>query len=348
MYWISIITSIAIPLVLSLALHPLVLYIAHKNNWYDTEDEIKIHTGAIPRLGGVAVFLSFFIGITVSVFILNISLIDQLTLGIISGFIVIHIVGLLDDFYNIRAIGKLIGQIVAAILVILSGFVIKTINIPIVNYAVQIKILTYLLTALWIIGITNAVNLIDGMDGFAGSIAAAALIVYAVLALVQGQIALSVICLSLTGSVIGFLLFNFPPAKIFMGDSGSLFLGFAVAVIPFLTANGTITSDVLIVPITVLIIPIVDTFSAIARRINRKVPFYKPDKLHVHHLLLDLGLNNRQIVIIVGMYTIITSLIVIAARQYFSNIYIYVAVVLWILGFLFYFMLFKMHRKNCA
>ncbi|MBN1524818.1 MAG: undecaprenyl/decaprenyl-phosphate alpha-N-acetylglucosaminyl 1-phosphate transferase [Spirochaetales bacterium] len=298
--------------ILNLVLTPSIIRISHRFRWYDRLDHRKIHTVLIPRLGGVGIFTSFFVSIIVVPIIFNTvfgaqsyTFLNIRLVWMFSGFLMIYLLGLIDDFYSLKAALKFLIQILAAGVVTAGGFVVKSIWLPGLG-TIEFGFFAYPLTIIWIVGITNAMNLVDGMDGLSAGIASFAALTMGVIALLGGggQVATAIMAFALLGALAGFLRYNFPPAKIFMGDSGSLFLGFALAVFPLMgltqkgiSAAGTFGS--LLIPITVLLVPIIDTLAAIFRRIRRKQSIAAPDKEHIHHKLLDLGLSEKKILAVV-------------------------------------------------
>jgi UDP-GlcNAc:undecaprenyl-phosphate GlcNAc-1-phosphate transferase len=206
--------------------------------------------------------------------------------------------GLVDDFHNLRARLKFLLQVLAAALVTAGGFRIVSFTVP-GSAAVSLGIFSYPITVLWIVAIANAINLVDGIDGLAGGVAAWTALSLALMSILTGHMVPALVSLSLLGAVMGFLAFNFPPARIFMGDSGSLLLGLVLAVIPLLGAPGKTTIEDLAAPATLLMFPILDTILAIVRRVRQKRSVYAPDKDHIHHRLLALGMRDTSIVLII-------------------------------------------------
>ena len=221
--------------------------------------------------------------------------------------------GLADDFHNLGAELKFSLQIAAAVLVTIGGFTISVIRIPGLP-ELSLGLFSYPITALWIVTISNAINLVDGIDGLAGGITGVSALSLGVMCLLQGQVMPALLAFSLLGAVLGFLAFNLPPARIFMGDSGSLLLGFVLAVIPLVGgASGPSIVDML-APATVLLVPIIDTIAAIARRIRARRPIYKPDRDHIHHKLLALGLKETSILLILYGWCAYAGIAVVVSR----------------------------------
>ncbi|BAM48162.1 glycosyltransferase family 4 protein [Amphibacillus xylanus] len=292
---------------LSLILTPLVKKLAFRIGAVDHPNKRKVHQTIMPRLGGLAIFFSFVIGI------LFFQPDGQYELPIALGAILIMIVGIIDDKYQIKARYKFIVQLIAALIIVLSGLEITYINFPF-GHVIEFGYLSTPITILWIVGITNAINLIDGLDGLAGGVSTIALLTIGGLAISLGDIFVALISFLLVGSTLGFLVFNFYPAKIFMGDTGALFLGYMIGVLSILGfKNATLFS--LIVPIAILGVPILDTLLAIIRRAVHKKPLYSPDKMHLHHCLLNLGFGHRQTVILIYCISALFSLAAIIFNQ---------------------------------
>ena len=285
---------------------PWIILYAHKRNLFDSHDERKIHSGNIPRLGGVGIVFSFLVTIAImtifgGAFIEGQAYILEIVPILISGFLV-FLLGLVDDIRGVRAIVKLIVQILVAVGVMAAGFVFRIVSVPWGNHHLDLGLFSYPLTLFWIIGITNSINLIDGMDGLAGGVVFISSFAFALFAL-EGKNNLSAeICFAIMGSSAGFLLYNLPPAKIFMGDAGSLFLGFMMALLPLLGERIEGVGVGLASSVLILSIPIFDTLMAIYRRKRAGVSFFTADKGHLHHKLLDRGFTcPRSLLIIYGI-----------------------------------------------
>ncbi|MGJ7035668.1 glycosyltransferase family 4 protein [Anoxybacillus eryuanensis] len=279
--------------VVAVLITPVVKWLAFRVGATDKPNQRKVHQKIMPRLGGLAIFISFIVGY----FVLNPA--SPYATAIVIGATIIVLTGVLDDIYELSPKWKLLGQIIAAIVVIYGGIRIDFINLPFGGH-LEFGLLSIPITMLWIIGITNAINLIDGLDGLAAGVSSIALVTIAGMAATMGNTYVFVFSMSLLllGSTLGFLLYNFHPAKIFMGDTGALFLGYMISVLSLLGfKNVTVFS--LIIPILILGVPISDTLFAIVRRIVNKQPLSAPDKSHLHHCLLRLGYSHRQTVLII-------------------------------------------------
>lgn len=276
----------------SLLITPVIIKVSKKYGIMDSPNDRKVHKKEIPLLGGLAIFISFLVGVSF------IQPFHQVHLPLLLGSLVIVLLGIVDDRYDLSPRIKLIGQIAAtSIVVFFGGIQVDFINLPL-GGTLEFGYLSIPITFLWIIGVTNAINLIDGLDGLSAGVSGIALIAITGMAFLMSDFYVMTIALLLVGSIIGFLPYNFHPAKIFMGDTGALFLGFMIAVLSLLGFKN-ITFISFIVPILILGVPLSDTLFAIIRRIVNKRPISAPDKTHLHHCLLDLGFSHRQTVILI-------------------------------------------------
>ncbi|NBD26735.1 glycosyltransferase family 4 protein [Paenibacillus glycinis] len=293
-----------ISLCLALALTPLVIKLAFKVGAIDKPNHRKVHTKIMPRLGGLGIYAAF-IGayFAVQPFIpegLFRSYDKNLINAMLAGGSIIVLIGALDDRFELSAKVKLLGQIIAACVVVFGfGVKIDLLNIPF-GEAMQpvASWISIPITILWIVGVTNAINLIDGLDGLAAGVSAIAIGTILVMAAVMGFAPVILLSTLLLGGVIGFLVYNFHPAKIFMGDTGSLFLGFGLATLSMLGFK-QVTMVSFVTPLLIIGVPLSDTFFAIIRRWINKKPIFAPDKGHLHHCLRELGFSHRRTVLII-------------------------------------------------
>jgi UDP-GlcNAc:undecaprenyl-phosphate GlcNAc-1-phosphate transferase len=283
--------TLLICFIASIIITPIVKKLAIKIGAVDKPNQRKVHQKIMPRLGGLAIYLSFIIGLLV------LRPEDEFAMPIIIGSLIIIITGVLDDLMELSAKIKLIGQLAAALVVVLGGVQVDYINIPFMG-TLDFGMLSIPLTILWIVGITNAINLIDGLDGLAAGVSSIALITISGMAILKGDAFVVSVGFIVLGSTLGFLLYNFHPAKIFMGDTGALFLGYMIGVLSLLGFKN-VTMISFIIPVIILGVPISDTFFAIIRRIVNKQPLSAPDKSHLHHCLLRLGFSHRQTVLLI-------------------------------------------------
>ncbi len=317
----------------------IVLRLSQHFGLYDTVDARKVHTGNIPRLGGVGMFLGFLLSLIM--FALDQSIDNTLGTGVwnlIGSCALIFIMGVCDDMKAWRARYKLFIQIAATLLVIVAGFTFHTISFPALGIHWNMGILRFPITFCWIIGVTNAVNLIDGIDGLAGSVSAMSALIFAFFFYQYGNTAGMVICLILAVSIGGFLVFNLPlpRAKIFMGDGGSQFLGYMLAVLPLMPNGKGGASISLPIAAAVLMIPIFDTFAALWRRSREHRSFFDPDKFHLHHKLMMLGFSAPQALVILILLQSIIGLLVITADHTKGLTSVILLVTVYLLGSLFF------------
>ena len=274
---------------ISFAATPMVISLAHKINAIDVpKDARRVHKKPIPLIGGLAIFYGFIVSV------LCFATIDHETMGILIGCVIIVTVGVIDDMTDMRPIVKLLCQIIAATVVVYSGVRIAHFANPfshwfgapyiVLNYWVSVAV-----SVIWIVGICNAVNLIDGLDGLAVGVSSIASMSLLALTLISNNSNVAILTAAVAGAGFGFLPYNFNPAKIFMGDTGALFLGFILACI---SIQGVLKLSAIIsfaIPLLVLGLPIFDTMFAIIRRILTGRSPMSPDRGHLHHRLLDMG-----------------------------------------------------------
>ncbi|SFE10700.1 UDP-GlcNAc:undecaprenyl-phosphate GlcNAc-1-phosphate transferase [Lentibacillus persicus] len=256
----------------------------------------KIHKNVTPRLGGLAIFSGVFLGG------LYLQPHHSHLPEIIMGAIVIVITGALDDRFGIKPVVKLTGQLIAASFLISSGLIIERITLPLIG-VVDLGFMSVLITVLWIVGITNAINLIDGLDGLATGVTTIALSSMFIMAIVDYRVLAAYLCVVLIGANLGFLYHNFYPAKIYMGDTGSNFLGYMIAVVSIVGLFKNIALFSFIIPVIVLAIPIFDTLYTVVRRAYNKEPIMMPDNKHIHYQLIRAGFSHRKTVLIIYAFS---------------------------------------------
>lgn len=278
----------------AVALTPLVRKLAIRIGATDLPNARKVHKKIMPRMGGLAIYLAFIIGMLIM------WPDSSFTLPLIIGSVIIILTGVLDDMYSLSPRVKMVAHFFAALVIVHSGISVEFINLPF-NGILHLYWLSIPLTLLWIMGITNAINLIDGLDGLAVGVSSIVLLTIAGLSLTEGNLFVFTVSAILLGSTLGFLPYNFHPAKIFMGDTGSYFLGYVISVLALLGFKN-VTLFSLVVPIIILAVPISDTLFAIIRRLVNRRPLTAPDKSHLHHCLLRYGFSQSQtVVLIYGM-----------------------------------------------
>ena len=264
--------------------------VARKLGWrwgiIDQPGARKVHLKPIPRLGGLAIYIAFILALLIFEDRFHI---PQLV-SILIGATLVSFLGIWDDRWGLRPLLKLSGQIVAALILVVSGVQVQFLPYPFLNVAV---------TIFWIVGITNALNLLDNMDGLSGGVGAVAAAFFLLLAALNGQYLVGSLAAALLGACLGFLIYNFNPASIFMGDTGSLFLGFMLAALGIKLHFPDRPSIVTwMVPVIVLGLPVFDTTLVVISRLRRGVPVYQGGKDHVSHRLVAMGLTQREAVLI--------------------------------------------------
>ena len=314
--WITLGLMFSLALSLAYVITPLIQRLAIKINALDLPGERKLHRQPVPRLGGIAIYLAFLIALNIGVLLSDtlLRLFEHALrgwLGLFFGGSVVLALGIVDDIYQLRPVKKLLFQTLAALIVYLSGLHITQIASPF-NGSIELGWLALPATVFWIVGITNAMNLIDGLDGLASGIALIITATILFLSLVNGKPALAVISAVLCGSTLGFLRYNFNPARIFMGDSGSMFLGFTLAVLAVQGTQKSSTAVAILIPLLFFGLPIADTSLALWRRMIKKPrhdqavqdwKLFRGDREHIHHKLLDLGLSHRSAVLTLYVVT---------------------------------------------
>ena len=309
---------------------PFVIDWSQKEGLVDIPNERKIHKAPISRLGGIAIWLSSMLTFLFLV-LLSYYPYGSLLSGILLGGSLMFLLGLIDDIYNLDAKFKLVIQLSIATIVYFLGVKIDTLFNPFGN-AINLGFFSYPITILWIVGISNAVNFIDGVDGLAGSVITVNSIALALVAvsMTPAQPITALIAFILAGSMLAFLTFNFNPAKIFMGDSGALFSGFLLATLSIAGVMKGATLAILL-PFLVLAVPIMDiTYSSLRRIMKGSSPFVA-DAEHIHHKLLKAGFSQKKTVAILTSVAIVGG----AIATYFSGIlkhyFIYIAILLLIM-----------------
>ncbi|MBU4556268.1 MAG: undecaprenyl/decaprenyl-phosphate alpha-N-acetylglucosaminyl 1-phosphate transferase [Actinobacteria bacterium] len=301
---------IAAAALVTLLMTPLVRAWSVRRGLVDEPGGRKVHTHAISRLGGIAMFAGFIAAVVVEAlgerqFGWGGALLPPSpgVWGVLAGMVVIFAVGVIDDIYTLTPGPKLLGQIVAAGIVIGAGLRIDFIGNPFGGGLIALGLLGIPVTLVYIVGFTNVINLIDGLDGLAAGVSAIAATSFLVLAAQSNRLEAAALAAALIGACLGFLRYNFNPASIFMGDSGAMFLGFALSSISLLGVMKSVAAITLVVPLLIIGVPIFDTASAIVRRIRHNRPIQEADKGHIHHRLLGRGFDQRQTVLIIYVWS---------------------------------------------
>lgn len=309
--WGDIAIAFLLAFITAFVITPYTIRLARKVGAVDIPNDRRVNKTAMPRLGGLAVIAGFVMSAIYLVITMKVENkidfisdgLDKKILGVFLGGTILTIICFIDDVKGIKPLVKLAGQLLSAIVVASCGVLIDNFSIPFEENSIIInEVFSYILTIGWIVGITNAINLIDGLDGLSSGITLIACISLLIIFSLNGSPLIAIILITaLAGGIVGFLPYNFNPAKTFIGDVGSNFMGFAIAVISILGVAKTYTAIVIIAPIIVLALPIFDTIWAIIRRIVKSKSIkgvFKADKGHLHHKLMARGYTQKQAVLI--------------------------------------------------
>ncbi len=297
-----IIAALVTSLTFSLWITPRIRHFAMRAEIYDKPAEHKKHKEPIPQLGGVAIYLAFLVSTLILLPMTN----PVITL--LLGATMIVFLGIIDDIFIAKAWAKLLGQILIAFITYKSGIRIDSFTIPTGN-VMLLDFFSLPLTIFWIVGIINAVNLIDGVDGLAAGITGISAGCLAAIAFMTHQPLVGVLLLVLLGSCLGFLRYNFAPAKIYMGDAGSMLLGYILATVSIMGVLKSSATLSLFVPIFAMGIPIGDTLFSILRRAKNRKPIFGADNGHIHHKLLQCGLSAKQVALSEYAITLVLGII---------------------------------------
>jgi len=300
--------------VVTLVATPLVRRFALARGHVHTPGHRDVHTRPVVRIGGVAIFAGVMAAILTQAAgerffgwggaLIGAGSARARVLGVVIGLVLIFLTGLLDDFRPLSPGWKLVGEVLAAGVVVASGLRIAYIGNPFGGGLVQLGLLGIPITLVYIVGFTNVINLIDGLDGLAAGVSAIAGITLLVLAAQGNRLDAAVVAAALIGACVAFLRYNFHPATIIMGDSGALFLGFTLSVISLMGVMKSTAAIALAVPLFIVGVPIFDTASAIIRRTIQGRPIQEADRGHIHHRLLGRGFNQTQTVLIIYAWCI--------------------------------------------
>ena len=310
--WIKILLAFALSLVIAFLMTPPVKRFAEKVGAIDVpKDDRRVHNHPIPRMGGLAIFMGFVLSLIVFVPM------STKVLGLLVGALIIAVMGGVDDIVCLNPWIKLLGQVVAALVAIRCGLVFDVISNPNIfaeETYIEIGYLSIPLTMLWIVACTNAVNLIDGLDGLAVGVSAISSLTMLIVSLFVSEPVVSLILAALTGACLGFMPYNLNPAKIFMGDVGSQLLGFVLSTVSIMGLFKLHAIITFFVPLLALALPLADTIFAFFRRILHGQSPFKADKGHFHHRLLAIGLNQKQVVaVLYGISAVLGLLAVLMA-----------------------------------
>lgn len=291
-------TVLMMSAVTAFLLTPLIRRLAFSMGAVDVPDLRKVHLGIMPRMGGVAVFLAFCLP-WVALYLQGNPVAEafreyeKVLLVLLVSATFILILGIYDDIKSAQALVKLLFQIIIAVMLYFGGFQIRQLSNPF-GEPFQLGWLSLPVSVLWIVGITNAINLLDGIDGLVAGVTACISLSLAIINILGGNILVALLTLGLAGACLGFLPYNFSPARIFLGDSGSLFIGLTLSCIGILSLFKAATASFILVPLILFGLPLFDTTSVVIMRARRGQSIFSPDKSHVHHRLLRLGLDHGQ------------------------------------------------------
>ncbi len=310
--WGDVAIAFLLAFIVSFMATPYTIKLAHKIGAVDIpKDERRMHKKAMPKFGGPAVILGFLVSTIYLLIVMGMENTINLAgqeqygmklIGMFLGICIITITCVIDDIKPIKPITKLSGQLVAAIVAVAFGIRIGDVDLAFFSTSELGEVFSAVLTVLWIVGVTNAINLIDGLDGLSSGISVISAISLLVIFVLNGSPLVSIILITaLAGALVGFLPFNFAPAKTFIGDTGSNFLGYSLSIISILGMAKTYTMAVIVLPLIVLGLPIFDTIWAIIRRLIKGKSIkaiFKADKGHLHHRIVAKGFSQKQAVLI--------------------------------------------------
>ena len=340
--WLKLAGALLCALAVSFAATPLAKKLAEKVGAIDVpKDARRVHDHPIPRMGGLAIFIGFIVSM------LLFSAMTTPVMGMLIGALIIAAMGAIDDVVTLNAWVKLGAQVIAAAFAIRCGVVIEVLSTPtmMTQDFYIIGYLAYPVTLLWIVGCTNAVNLIDGLDGLAVGVSAISCITLFAVAMLVSEPAIALILAALAGACFGFMPFNLNPAKIFMGDTGAQLLGFILSCVSVLGMFKFSAIVTFIVPVLALAVPLADTAFAFFRRIlSGESPFHA-DRKHFHHRLLDMGLNQKQAVAVLYAISAIMGLLAVLLSIHVSFVRVIIIVVAFVIAAIIWFVVFR-HNPN--
>ncbi len=338
--WLLYIAAFACAFSITLVTTPFAKWLSFKAGAIDYPKDRGVHHKPMPRMGGIAIVLGFLIPVIGLYYFEKTMNLSQF-IGFIIGVSIIVVLGILDDTHNLPAKLKFCVQIIAALIVIFSGTRIHVVLWPVTH---TLQAFSVPITLIWIVGMTNAVNLIDGLDGLAAGVSSIASLCLMVLCIMTGSTAAVVFTAALAGACIGFLPRNFNPAEIFMGDTGSTFLGFVLGVTSVLGVFKGYALLALIVSMLCLGLPIFDTIFAMLRRMAKHQPIMQADRGHMHHKLIDHGFSQKQAVLILYAISLILGLLAIFISFKDSRTIVVVVLTIILLSFIIYY--FNAHIRN--
>ena len=306
-----------------------------------TPQQHHTHTGVIPRVGGIGLMAGFILCFLISlIYLTDNEGIPSVYYGVLIGSLCAFLLGLIDDFRPLGARVKLVAQVLIAVLAHEFGLEIKTVAIPFTTIALELGFFSYFLTIAWFVVLMNLMNLIDGLDGLAGGIGLMLMGLLAFLGLSDGFSLSFILAVGMAGSIFGFLLHNFPPAKVYMGDSGAYLIGFLIASLSLINSEKGTVVAAMIAPILALAVPIVDVIFALIRRSIKGLPLFRPDSRHIHHRILNTGAPRRRAVLFlygVSLFALLGGVLVFVDRGRYLGL---------LMGFAFVVVLISLRGRN--
>jgi UDP-GlcNAc:undecaprenyl-phosphate/decaprenyl-phosphate GlcNAc-1-phosphate transferase len=345
MLWYDLI-PLPVAFVASLILVNIIIKVSHKYAIYDYPGQHKRHNKPTPHLGGTAILLASWLAIIISLKLSpeSFSGIKPVIPNIFLGSLLIYFIGVIDDFHPVPAWGKLSAQVIAGLILYSGGLSIKLVSLPIIG-STSVDGFSVVITVLWVVALSNAINLIDGLDGLAAGVSIIAYASMAVIGMLYAVEAAVVISLALTGAIFAFWLYNRYPAKIFMGDNGALLIGYFFAVVSLAVPIKSYTTAALFMPLVALAVPLIEALSSFTRRLMAGQNVMTADRRHIFHYLSYAGLNQKQVVYLFYLsglfFGIISVGMFVFERMLLLTILLLFMVVILVLYFIF---IFRMKR----
>ena len=311
--------------IVALILTPIIRFVSIKWGFIDRPSMRKVHKKQIPSLGGLSIFIAFIV-VAITACIQDQGVVSPKVWGVVLAGLILVIMGIYDDIKDMPAFIKLVGQIIVAVIAYSVGFRIEEF-FGFEATTFWFKFISFIITTGWIVGVINAINLIDGLDGLACGVCAIISFFLFIVSLSSGNFVLLIFAAALVGSCLGFLPYNFHPASIFMGDTGSMFLGFMLSLIALESYHKSTTFIAILVPIIAMAVPLIDTLLSVLRRLIKKKPLFKADKNHIHHRLLIKDKSHVRVVLTLYSVTFFFGLIALGLKD-IKGIYMVIALVM--------------------
>ncbi|MFH2035296.1 MAG: MraY family glycosyltransferase [Candidatus Zixiibacteriota bacterium] len=337
----------AISLLVSTIATAVIISLCRKYSIFDYPTQRKRHKVPTPILGGTGILVAIWAGIGFSLYYNGDSLaeIKDTIPNILAGSLIIYLIGLWDDFRPLSAWIKLSGQILAGLILFYGGLSIDLISLPAYG-SFDVNGFSVIITVLWVVALSNAINLIDGLDGLAAGVSAIAALSMTVIGLIYSIESIVIISLTLSGALLAFWVFNRYPAKIFMGDSGSLLVGYFFAVISLVVPIKSFTTAALFLPLVILGVPLTETLTSIFRRLAAGKNVMKADRRHIYHYLSYAGLSEKQVVVLFYVLGTIFGIISVAMSLYSRVLVLTILLLFMVVIFIIYFIFISRMRKG--